>query len=200
MTQPRLPEPVLRISGASTLAVFLVLVLGTSLVLVPGLAAQDAESPMDGSETAMEGEGDPLAEDGAAAAEDDVPDIDEILEGEEAVLGGGGFTYDPGDRRDPFKSLLEARENTETEGPRPEGVPGLLVDEILVSGIFNTAQGWVAQVQSAEQGKSYLIKVGDQLYDGDVLSMSRNEVVFKQIVQDPAALKPFREVVKKLNP
>ena len=27
-----------------------------------------------------------------------------------------------------------------------------------------------------------------------------DEVVFKQIVQDPTALKPFREVVKKLNP
>jgi Tfp pilus assembly protein PilP len=116
------------------------------------------------------------------------------------VLGGGGYTYDPGDRRDPFKSLLQARENDERQGPRPEGIPGLLIDEITISGIFRTPRGWVAQVQAANQNKSYLIKVDDQLYDGDVLSISGNEVVFKQIVQDPTALKPFREVVKKLNP
>jgi hypothetical protein len=58
----------------------------------------------------------------------------------------------------------------------------------------------VAQVKAANQAKSYLLKEGDQLYDGDVVSISRAEVVFKQIVQDPTALKPFREVVKNLGP
>jgi hypothetical protein len=58
----------------------------------------------------------------------------------------------------------------------------------------------VAQVVAANEKKSYLLKEGDQLYDGDVVSINRAEVVFKQIVQDPTALKPFREVVKSLNP
>lgn len=58
----------------------------------------------------------------------------------------------------------------------------------------------MAQVKASNQGKSYLLKEGDQLYDGDVVSITKNEVVFKQIVQDPTALKPFREVVKSLNP
>ena len=38
------------------------------------------------------------------------------------------------------------------------------------------------------------------LKDGDVIRITRHEVVFKQIVNDPTALKPFREVVKKLSP
>jgi hypothetical protein len=58
----------------------------------------------------------------------------------------------------------------------------------------------VEQVVATNQKKTYLLKDGDQLYDGDVVSISRAEVVFKQIVQDPTALKPFREVVKSLNP
>ena len=58
----------------------------------------------------------------------------------------------------------------------------------------------MAQVVAANQKKSYLLREGDQLYDGDVVSINRSEVVFKQIVQDPTALKPFREVVKSLNP
>ncbi len=139
-------------------------------------------------------------ETGAGASQTDLDDIDEILEGEEEVLSGGSFSYDPGNRRDPFKSLLAAPDRPEFRGPRPDGVPGLLIDEIDLKGIWRTGKGYVAQVVAANQKKSYLLKEGDQLYDGDVVSISKNEVVFKQIVQDPTALKPFREVVKSLNP
>lgn len=133
-------------------------------------------------------------------AEPDLGNIDEILQGEEEVLSGGSFSYDPGNRRDPFKSLLAAPDRPELRGPRPEGIPGLLIDEIALTGIFRTPKGFVAQVKASNQNKSYLLKEGDQLYDGDVVSINRAEVVFKQIVQDPTALKPFREVVKSLNP
>ncbi len=125
-------------------------------------------------------------------------DIDQILEGEEEVLSGSGFTYDPGNRRDPFKSLLAGVDRPEFRGPRPEGIAGLLIDEIDLTGIFRTSKGYVAQVVAANQKKSYLLKEGDQLYDGDVVSINHNEVVFKQVVQDPTALKPFRELVKSL--
>ena len=81
--------------------------------------------------------------------------------------------------------------------PRPDGIPGLLIDEIELIGIFRTGKGYVAQVKPRNQTRSYLLKEGDQVYDGDVVSINRNEVVFKQMVQD--ALKPFREVVKTLN-
>jgi hypothetical protein len=130
----------------------------------------------------------------------DLGNIDEILQGEEEVLSGSGFSYDPGNRRDPFKSLLAAADRPQIRGPRPEGVPGLLIDEIDLTGVFQTSKGFVAQVVASNQKKSYLLKEGDQLYDGDVVSINKSEVVFKQVVQDPTALKPFREVVKSLNP
>ena len=126
--------------------------------------------------------------------------VDEILEEDEEVLEGAGVTYDPGTRRDPFKSLLVAPDQLVNKGPRPEGIPGLLVDEVELTGIFRTPRGYVAQVRTSKNEKGYLIKEGDQLYDGEVVNITRTEVVFKQIVQDPTALKPFREVVKKLYP
>ena len=126
--------------------------------------------------------------------------VEDILRDEAAMLAGEGYFYDPGNRRDPFKSLLAAREKVELRGPRPEGIPGLLIDEIDITGIFLTSDGPVAQVAAADREKSYLLRIGDQLYDGDVISISGSEAVFKQIVDDPTALKPFREVVKKLNP
>ena len=144
--------------------------------------------------------GSPPMTSGAETTGADLGDIDQILEGEEEVLSGSGFSYDPGNRRDPFKSLLAARDRPEFRGQRPEGIAGLLIDEIDLTGVFRTSKGFVAQVVAANQKKSYLLKEGDQLYDGDVVSINHNEVVFKQVVQDPTALKPFREVVKSLNP
>ena len=159
-------------------------------VLAPVLAAAQESEVVRPEGAAGEG----------AEGEAELEDIDQLLEGEEEILAGEGFNYDAAGRRDPFKSLLAASEAEELRGPRPEGIPGLLIDEITISGIFRTDAGYVAQVQSAASEKSFLLKQGDQLYDGDVVRITDNEIVFKQIVQDPTALKPFREVVKTLNP
>jgi hypothetical protein len=166
-------------------------------------AGQPAETPEAGA--AAEGEpaeGEPLA---PPPPEPDLEAIERMLREDEEVLGGSGYAYDPGDRRDPFLSLLRVTEEPDLLGPRPEGVPGLLIDEIEVTGVFVTDRGGVAQVQAADKTKSYLIHKGDQLYDGEVVDIrfQKNqvaEVVFKQDVRDPTASKPFREVVKKLNP
>ena len=142
----------------------------------------------------------PAAEAEPAAVADAGAKIDEILEGEEAVLQGLAYSYDPGNRRDPFKSLELGSNRPEIKGPLPEGIPGLLIDEIDLTGIFKTSRGFIAQVVAPNKNKSYLVREGDQLYDGDVVRISQNEVVFKQIVNDPTVLKPYREVVKKLSP
>jgi len=174
---------------SSILSILSILVLACFLTLGASFAQQQGAPPAPGAQ-----------KEGPLGPTPDLGDIEQILEGEEEVLSGTGFTYDPGNRRDPFKSLLAAPDRPELRGPRPEGVPGLLIDEIDLTGIFRTSKGYVAQVSAANQKKSYLLREGDQLYDGDVVSINRNEVVFKQIVQDPTALKPFREVVKSLNP
>lgn len=177
------------------------------LAAVWGTFAQTAAKPGSAPSQQQQPQGQPGqtqdqggSEEGTLGPAPDLGDIDQILEGEEEVYSGGVFSYDPGNRRDPFKSLLAARDRPEFRGPRPEGVPGLMIDEIDLTGIFRTSKGFVAQVSAANQKRSFLLKEGDQLYDGDVVSISKDEVVFKQIVQDPTALKPFREVVKSLNP
>lgn len=185
-----------RAAGVALLAGF---ALGLSTVSLPAQPRAEAEPGEEGTQSST------APEDGSTATNVIAPlpaldDIDAILEGEDEVLSGGGYTYDPGGRRDPFKSLRISNQSDQSKGPRPEGIPGLLIDEILLSGIIRTRNGYMAQVQSADQQKSYLLKVGDQLFDGDVISINSRDVVFKQNVQDRTALKPFREVVKSLNP
>jgi hypothetical protein len=167
-----------------------VLVLLAALAVPAGVAAQESAPPAQ-----------PPAEAAPAdAASQAGAQIDEILAGEEAVLAGGAYSYDPGNRRDPFKSLIVGQNRQAPRGPLPEGIAGLLIDEVDLTGIFKTSRGFVAQVVASNKAKSYLLREGDQLYDGDVVGISQNEVVFKQIVNDPTVIKPFREVVKKLSP
>ena len=166
-----------------------------SLLLVVGAApasAQDAD-PAGGEVVQAPAEEGPSLDETSSQ-------IDEILAGEEEVLAGASYSYDPGNRRDPFKSLIVGKLRPERKGPVPEGAAGLFIDEIDLTGIFKTSRGFVAQVIASNKEKSYLIREGDQLYDGDVVSITQNEVVFKQIVNDPTVIKPFREVVKKLSP
>ncbi|HEX4955861.1 MAG TPA: hypothetical protein VF017_20935 [Thermoanaerobaculia bacterium] len=166
----------------------------------PPLWAQEDEATGVPADEGLESDEFGEEEEGVLAPLPDFEDIDQILEGEEDLLTGGQGGYDAGNRRDPFKSLMVTPDKIKFRGKRPEGVPGLMIDEILLSGIFKTKNGYIAQVQAADRQKSFLLKVGDQLFDGDVISITAKEVVFKQNIQDPTALRPFREVVKSLNP
>jgi hypothetical protein len=179
------------------------------LALLLGVASQSPaqEQPTPPSAAPAQDEsGEPAAESEAPPPEEpDLEAIERMLREDEEVLEGSGYAYDPGDRRDPFLSLLRVTEAPEILGPRPEGVPGLLIDEIEVTGVFVTPQGAVAQVQAADKAKSYLLRVGDDLYDGSVVAIRFDKgqvasVVFRQDVRDPTAAKPFREVIKQLNP
>ncbi|HXT49634.1 MAG TPA: hypothetical protein VN811_01255 [Thermoanaerobaculia bacterium] len=175
----------------STIVAFAALVVLALIVAVPAAAQEQpaGEAPQ-GEAQAGSGEASPGAE----------QTIDQILAGEEEVLAGEGYSYDPAGRRDPFVSLLQRTQLKEAPQQRPEGIPGLLIDEIEVKGIFRMQGRTFAQVQSSDKDKSYLIQEGDQLYDGEVVSIAPGEVTFKQVVNDPSVIKPFREVVKKLNP
>jgi hypothetical protein len=169
------------------------------------LAAQDEVTGVNTVEDVAVGDPDGDMEEAEVtrpAAPIDVKEMVEgLLEEDEDVFAGRGYGYDPAGRRDPFRSLLKGRDDGSTDrGPRPEGIAGLAVNEIDLTGIFELPEGPVAQVQTSDRDRSYLLRAGDKLYDGDVVSVSANEVVFRQILDDPTALTPFREVVKRLNP
>jgi len=168
------------------------LFLGSAAIASSAAVAQDDRFTPEPSEAG-----------GATTAESDIDAsvVDELLARDEEVLNDPSlYNYDPGNRRDPFKSLLKTQNSKELPtSERPEGVPGLLIDELQIQGIFMLDSGPVAQVISSASETSYLLRPLDQLWDGDVVRINLDEIVFKQTVNDPTALKPFREVVKKLS-
>lgn len=127
----------------------------------------------------------------------DTSTVERILAGEEEVAAGGGFTYDPAGRRDPFRSLLTGRSREEL-GQRPPGLPGMGVEEIRLQGIIKLPEGYVALIQGTDN-MSYIIKPGTVLYDGTVEKIEPGKVTFKVNIADPRSLKPYREVVRTLQ-
>ena len=113
----------------------------------------------------------------------------------DTTVEGRQYVYDPAGRRDPFKSLLVRERSRET---RPPGIAGLSVDEMELQGIWKTRSGWLAQVRGSDD-KSYLLRKGDILFDGEVIDVKANELTLRQNVNDPQSVKPFRDVVKRLN-
>ena len=80
------------------------LILACGLVVIltafAFVSAQEPDAPVD----------DPAAKGSLSGLVDDdvdVSGIEQILRGEEEVLEGRIFNYDPAGRRDPFRSLLE---------------------------------------------------------------------------------------------
>jgi type IV pilus assembly protein PilP len=120
-----------------------------------------------------------------------------LLEQEESALAGRTYTYDPAGRRDPFRSLL-VRPEQRAAGSRPPGIAGIAVDDIVLQGIWKTQAGYAAQIRGSDN-KSYLLRAGDLLWDGEVIRIGPNEVTFRQNLNDPQSVKPFRDVTKQLN-
>jgi type IV pilus assembly protein PilP len=120
-----------------------------------------------------------------------------LLEQEESALAGRAYTYDPAGRRDPFRSLL-VRAESRGGAQRPPGIAGLGIDDIVMHGIWKTRAGFIAQVRGTDN-RSYLLRAGDLLYDGEVIRVGPNEVTFRQNLNDPQSVKPFRDVTKQLK-
>jgi Tfp pilus assembly protein PilP len=111
------------------------------------------------------------------------------------------YAYDTESRRDPFLSLIHAgtdRVKTPSKGARPDGLPGILVEEVAVRGIVQSRGAWVAMI-AAPNGRSYTIRAGDRLMDGTVRAITGQAVVLMQEVNDPLSLEKQREVRKQLR-
>jgi Tfp pilus assembly protein PilP len=115
----------------------------------------------------------------------------------ETDVSAPAYQYEVGGRRDPFRSLL-VRNTAERARSRPAGLAGVMVDEIELQGTIRTKSGWLAMVRSADN-RSYLLRKGQALFDGEVVEITASEVVFRQNVNDPTNPKPFREVTKMLG-
>jgi Tfp pilus assembly protein PilP len=98
-------------------------------------------------------------------------------------------------RRDPFISPVVSR----ASGPNCSvGKRCLAIDQISVRGVVKSDAGMIAVVVNS-LNKAYFLKENDPVYNGYVVKITGDSVVFKETVQDRLGKESTREVVKKIT-
>jgi hypothetical protein len=114
------------------------------------------------------------------------------------------YRYNARGRRDPFVNPVPKPKAAEAPAPpslRPPGLKGVLVSEAQVSGVVTSKEASMNVVIIAAPGARtpYFARVGDQLYDAVVRSITLDKVTFA--VTGPAGdAKTQREIVRQVRP
>jgi len=101
-------------------------------------------------------------------------------------------------RRDPFESLV-ARQKAAADLSKtlPPGKAGLQVSTLRLDGIVRAPNGMIAVVTNP-QARTYFLREGDKLFDGDVEKISMDGVSFHEEGKDAFGKPVERQVNKKI--
>lgn len=122
---------------------------------------------------------------------------------EDNLLMEGESLYRHQADRDPFTPLVRG---AGAQGPEVKVRPGLTglarytVEACMLYAILKTPTGVVAWFQGPD-GKPYKASTGEHFADGVVLDISygQGEVTVQQELNDPTAIKPFRNLVLRIR-
>jgi hypothetical protein len=98
-------------------------------------------------------------------------------------------------RRDPFVSPVVAR--TMTGSGCSTGKRCLAVDQISLKGVVKSDTGMIAVVVNAIN-KAYFLRENDPVFNGYVVKITGDSIIFKETMQDRMGKSFTREVTKKI--
>ncbi len=118
------------------------------------------------------------------------------------------FKYNPKSNRDPFVSPFDLERLKGKKDRRP-GIQGMAINEIVIQGLIKSKKRGYEALVLGSDNKIYWIKPGDELFDGRVMSIEVSvdkktgkqveKVIFRQDIDDPSQLLPYRDITKYLN-
>jgi hypothetical protein len=128
---------------------------------------------------------DPAATKNTAKKPTPAPAVSKVEEEEEVkpLTVPAGFRYKAEGRRDPFVNPVVKAAPSSEPGPRkpiirPDGLPGVLVSEVRLSGIIRAQDVAMTKAILSVGRKTYFARQGDNLFDGVIKEIRPNEVVF----------------------
>jgi type IV pilus assembly protein PilP len=111
--------------------------------------------------------------------------------------GKGGKAEPEAGKRDPFLPLVN--EKKAGGPPLPPGKAGLVIATVRVDGTVRSPNGMLAVVTNPDE-RTYFIREGDRLYDGDVEKIGLDGVTFKENSKDAFGKPVERMVTKRIYP
>jgi hypothetical protein len=102
-------------------------------------------------------------------------------------------------RRDPFVNPVKMRQDKmATTAACTTGAKCLMIDQVVLKGVVKTQQGMIAMVENSAK-KQYNLREKDPVYNGFVLKITGDSVVFKENATDNSGRPTTREVVKRVT-
>lgn len=101
-------------------------------------------------------------------------------------------------RIDKYKAQKQEAMRAQKAAPKP--TTALLLSEMQVIGIFRTPRGYAAMVEATPIKLSYVVYPGEQFFDGQLVAIEENRLVFRQETlytdgksQTSVEVKPLRQ-------
>lgn len=110
--------------------------------------------------------------------------------------GVGRASTKPKGKRDPFLNPIvraDGAGSTCTTGKKC-----LAIEGIVLKGIVKSQVGMIAVVESSTRKLSYFLRENDPVFNGYVVKITRDTIVFRENVMDALGRQSTREVVKKV--
>jgi hypothetical protein len=104
-----------------------------------------------------------------------------------------------GSRRDPFINPIKMRNDSMSKTAAcTTGAKCLIIDQVVLKGVVKTQQGMIAMVENSAK-KQYNLREKDPVYNGFVVKITGDSVVFKENTTDTSGRPTTREVVKRVT-
>ena len=107
-----------------------------------------------------------------------------------------GPTYNPEERRDPFRDLLAGQDPREKD--KTQGIQQLAIEDAILIGIVKH-KGKLTAIINDTQGYPYYIKTGDNFLDGFVLNVNDSQVIFRKTKERGIPLTNPKDIVKEIK-
>jgi Tfp pilus assembly protein PilP len=107
-----------------------------------------------------------------------------------------GPTYNPEERRDPFRELLAGQDPREKG--KTQGIQQLAIEDAILIGIVKH-KGKLTAIINDTQGYPYYIKTGDNFLDGFVLNVNDSQVIFRKTKERGIPLTNPKDIVKEIK-
>ena len=104
------------------------------------------------------------------------------------------------ERRDPFVSPIVRAKVTSGSPCSGGGKKCLAPDRLVLRGIVDTVDGRIAVVESTGGKLSYFLRENDPVFNGYVVRITEDSVVFRENTQDNLGRASTREVTRKIAP
>jgi len=124
-------------------------------------------------------------------------DVDQGFQQETQIqIKPRGPTYNPEERRDPFRDLLAGQDPREKGKIR--GLNQLAIEDAVLIGIVKH-KGKLTAIVNDAQGFPYYIKTGDNFLDGFVLNVNDSQVIFRKTKERGIPLSNPKDIVKEIK-